>query len=81
MHSPNGNYVGNPQEFKIGPATAILPNHLNGEPKEIKAEGLNIWRGATSQDGDFIRADLAAKTKEVCSNISKMRNSLNSLSP
>ena len=34
---------GKPREFKIGSVTAILLNHLNGEPTEIKVEGLNIW--------------------------------------
>ena len=63
VYNPYGNYEGKPQEFKIGPVTVILPNHLNGEPTETAAEGLNNWGVATSQDGDFIRANLAAKTK------------------
>ena len=58
VYSPNGNYGGKPQEFMIGSVTAILPNLLNGEPTEITAEGLNIWGVATSQDDDFIRANL-----------------------
>ena len=81
VYSPNGNYIGKPQEFAIGSVSAIMPNHLNGEPTEITAEGLTIWGVATSQDDDFIRANLAAKTKEVCSNINNITNSLNSLSP
>ena len=81
VYSPNGNYVGKPQEFAIGSVSAIMPNHLNGEPTEITAEGLTIWGVATSQDDDFIRANLAAKTNEVFSNINNITNSLNSLSP
>ena len=67
VYSPNGNYEGKPQEFKIGSVTAILSNHLYGEPTENTAEGLTIWGVATSQDVDFIRANMAAKTKELCS--------------
>ena len=81
MYSPNGNYEGKPQEFKIGPVTALLPSHLNGEPTEIIAGGLTTWGVATSQDDDFIRASSAAKIKEVCSNIYNIKNSLNSPSP
>ena len=58
-----------------------MPNHLNGEPTEITAEGLTIGGVDTSQDDDITRANLAAKTKEVCSNINNITNSLNSLSP
>ena len=36
LYSPNGNYVGKPQRSKVRSVTAILPNHLNGEPTEIK---------------------------------------------
>ena len=81
MYSPNGNYEGTPQDFQIGSVTAILPNHLNGEPTEITVEGLSIWGIAASQDDDFIRASMAAKTKEVCSIINNVTNSLNFLSP
>ena len=61
MYSPNGNYEGKPQEFQIGSVTAILPNHLNGEPTEITVEGLTIWGVAASQDDDCIRANMTAK--------------------
>ena len=81
MYSPYENYEGKPQEFKIGSVTAILPNHLIGEPTEITVKGLTIWGVATSQDDDFIRANMADKTKEVCSSIKNILNSLNSLSP
>ena len=71
VYSPNRNYEGKSQEFKIGPVIAILPYHPNGKPTEITAEGLTIWGVTTSQDNDLIRANLAAKPKELCSNINK----------
>ena len=78
---PKRKLRGKTKEVKIGSVTAILPNHLNGEPTEITAEGRTIWGVATSQDNDLFRANLAAKTKEVCSNIDNITNPLNSLNP
>ena len=69
VYSPDVNYVGKPQKFRIRSITAILPSLLNGEPTEIALEGQNIWGVAVSQDGDFIRASMAAKAKGVCSTI------------
>ena len=81
MYSPNGDYEGKSQEYQIGSVTATLHNHHSGEPTEITLEGLNIWGVAASQDGGFIRACMSAKTKEECSTIKNVTNSLNSLSP
>jgi len=75
IYSPNGNYNGKPDEFKIGTIDVVLDD---GEITQ--STGLTIWGVSISKDTKYIEQKLSVKAEEVCSIIKKVTTALTSVS-